>query len=183
MSEGNGDGHKGFLIAASLMLLLLAAAGAGAWWAIDRVQDEMAARRARMPKIESFLPAERGLQSTPSKPPDVPQLVVVLKRRKGEAVTRVTVGNETIGEISDEKDRAATTRATIARLTKAASEARLRAGDAADDVNGEVDAAALVPTEDVIKAVDAFIAGGLKSVTFAGTPPPDSALEKILNRR
>jgi biopolymer transport protein ExbD len=134
-------------------------------------------------KIEAFLPTDRGLQNTQSKPPDVPKLVAVLKRQKGEAVTRVKVGNETIGEVSDEKDRAANTQATIARLSKMASDARLRAGDAADDVKGEVDAAAMVPTGDVIKAVDAFISGGLKDVTFVGTPPPDSTLDKILNQR
>ena len=130
-------------------------------------------------KIEAFLPTDRGLP----KPPDVPKLVAVLKRQKGEAVTRIKVGNETIGEVSDDKDRAGNTQATIARLSKMASDARLRAGDAADDVKGEVDAAALVPTGDVIKAVDAFISGGLKDVTFVGTPPPDSAIDKILNQR
>ena len=183
MSDRRSQGHEGFLVAASLLLLLLAAAGAGAWWMIDRVQDEMAARRKPPLKIEAFLPADRGLQNAESKPTDVPKLVVTLKRQKGEAVTRVMVGNESIGEISDAKDRAATTRATIARLSKVASDARLRAGDAADGVQGQVDAAVQVPAEDVLKAVDAFIAGGLKDVTIVGTPPPDSAIDKILNQR
>ncbi|HNC73331.1 MAG TPA: hypothetical protein PK362_00385 [Elusimicrobiota bacterium] len=62
-----------------------------------------------------------------------------------------------------------------------ASETRTRAGAAADEVRGEVDAAPLVPTADVIRAVDAFIKGGLKDVTFVGTPPPDSTLDKILS--
>ena len=40
-------------------------------------------------KIEAFLPKDRGLAATPSKPADVPKLVAVLKRQKGEATTRV----------------------------------------------------------------------------------------------
>jgi biopolymer transport protein ExbD len=132
-------------------------------------------------KIEAYLPKDRGLAATPSKPADVPKLSAVLKRQKGEAVTRVKIGNETIGEVSGSPERASATEATMGRLTAMAKDARTRAGSAADEVKGEVDAAPLVPTGDVIRAVDAFIAGGLKDVTFVGTPPPDSTLDKILS--
>ena len=131
-------------------------------------------------KIEAFLPKDRGLANTPSKPADVPKIVAVLKRQKGEAVTRVKVGNETIGEVSGVRERTDASVATLDRLTKMAVSARERAGDARDEVKGEVDASPLVPTGDVIKTVDAFIAGGLKDVTFVGTPPPDSTLDKLL---
>jgi biopolymer transport protein ExbD len=132
-------------------------------------------------KIEAFLPKDRGLAATPAKPQDVPKLVAVLKRQKGEPVSRLKIGNETIGEVSGDDARKQATESTLARLTKMASDARQRAGSAADEVKGEVDASPLVPTGDVIKAVDAFIAGGLKDVTFVGTPPPDSTLDKILS--
>lgn len=132
-------------------------------------------------KIEAFLPKDRGLASTPSKPPDVPKIVAVLKRQKGEPTTRVKVGNLQIGEISDKEEYLAKTTDCLSQLTKMAVDARSRAGTAADEVKGEVDAAALVPTGDVIKAVDAFIAGNLRDVTFVGTPPPDSTLDRILS--
>jgi len=131
-------------------------------------------------KIEAFLPKDRGLAATPSKPADVPKLVAVLKRQKGEATTRVKVGNATLGEINGSEERRAATKAVMDQLSKMAGEARARAGSAADEVKGEVDAAPLVPTGDVIRAVDAFIAGGLKDVTFVGTPPPDSTMDKLL---
>ena len=131
-------------------------------------------------KIEAFLPKDRGLAATPSKPADVPKLVAVLKRQKGEPTTRVKVNNATLGEINDSDDRRTATRAVMDQLSKLAGEARARAGAAADEVKGEVDASPLVPTGDVIRAVDAFIAGGLKDVTFIGTPPPDSTIDKLI---
>jgi biopolymer transport protein ExbD len=131
-------------------------------------------------KIEAFLPKDRGLANAPAKLEDVPKLVAILKRGKGEPVTRVKVANVEIGRISDAPEAAAETERTLAVLSKMATDARARAGDAADKVKGEVDAAALVPSGDVIKAVDAFIAGNLHDVTFVGTPPPDSTLDKLM---
>lgn len=69
MTLERADGHKGFLIAASVLLLLLAAAGAGAWWMMDRVQDEMAARRSRKAAVERTNVALPASDVAPVEPP------------------------------------------------------------------------------------------------------------------
>ena len=126
-------------------------------------------------KIEAFLPKDRGLAKTAAKPPDVPKLVAVLKRKRGEPVTRVKLGNQEVGDFGPKRLD------TEKLLALQARGARERAGAAADDVKGEVDAAPAVPAGDVIRAVDALIAGGLKDVTFVGTPEPGSTLDQIMN--
>jgi len=127
-------------------------------------------------KIEAFLPTDRGLAKTAAKPPDVPKIVAVLKRKRGEPVTRVKLGNQEVGDFGPARREE-----TEKHLQQQARAARERAGDAADDVKGEVDAAPAVPAGDVIRAVDALIAGGLKDVTFVGTPEPGSTLDQIMN--
>jgi hypothetical protein len=136
-------------------------------------------------RIDAFLPKDRGLAPTPSKPPEVPKIVVVMQHRLGEPVTRLKVANAPIGvlhgteQVKADPSLKATNKATLDALTKLAADARARAGDAADEVKGEVDAGSLVPTGDVLRAVDAFIAGGLKDVTFIGTPEPGSVMDKV----
>ncbi len=129
-------------------------------------------------KIEAFLPKDVGLAKTLATPEEKPTIVAVLKRRVSagvlEASTRVKVSNQRIGTSADP--------ATWDVLTKKAEETLKRYmdnGGAREDVKGEVDASSLVPTGDVVRAVDAFIAAGLQDVTFIGTPPPGSTLDKV----
>ena len=129
-------------------------------------------------KIEAFLPKDVGLAQTLATPEEKPKVVAILKRRVTggvlEASTRVKLQNQRIGT-SDNED-------TWGLLTQKAEETLKRhvsnGGDPAD-VKGEVDASSLVPTGDVVRAVDAFIAAGLLDVTFVGTPPPGSVLDKV----
>jgi biopolymer transport protein ExbD len=129
-------------------------------------------------KIEAFLPKDRGLAATITKLEETPKIVAVLKRRSQGGVleksTRVKVQNQSIGT-SDKAD----TWTVLTTKAKAILDRHIaNAGDPAD-VKGEVDASALVPTGDVVRAVDAFIAAGLQDVTFVGTPPPGSTLDKV----
>ncbi len=129
-------------------------------------------------KIEAFLPKDRGLAATITKLEETPKITAILKRRVQGGVlersTRVKVQNQSIGTSDND--------ATWELLTQKASEILSRhianGGDPAD-VKGEVDASALVPTGDVVRAVDAFIAAKLQDVTFVGTPPPGSSLDKV----
>ena len=140
-------------------------------------------------KIEAFLPKDRGLAATPNKPVEVPKLVVVLQHKSGEESTRCKVANAPIGvlytsaKVAANPSLYAVNQATLDALTKLAKETRDRAAaagpEAADQVKGEVDAAQLVPMGDVMRAVDAFIAGGLKDVTFIGTPEPGSIMDQV----
>ena len=129
-------------------------------------------------KIEAFLPKDVGLAQTLATPEEKPKVVAVLKRRvQGgvlEASTRVRLQNQRIGTSNDPN--------TWEILTQKAKETLKRHMDnqgAREDVKGEVDASSLVPTGDVVRAVDAFIAAGLLDVTFVGTPPPGSTLDKV----
>jgi biopolymer transport protein ExbD len=129
-------------------------------------------------KIEAFLPKDRGLAATITKLEETPKIVAVLKRRSQggvlEGSTRVKVQNQSIGT-SDQED----TWTVLMTKAKAILERHVaNSGDPAD-VKGEVDASSLVPTGDVVRAVDAFIAAGLQDVTFVGTPPPGSTLDKV----
>lgn len=136
-------------------------------------------------KIEAFLPKDRGLAATPTKPAEVPKIVVVMHHKLGEPTTRLKVANAPIGvlygtaQVAADPSLKVTNKATLDALTKLAADARTRAGAAADEVKGEVDAGSLVPTGDVLRAVDAFIAGGLKDVTFIGTPEPGSVMDQV----
>ena len=129
-------------------------------------------------KIEAFLPKDRGLAATITKLEEKPKIVAVLKRKTTGTVleksTRVRVQNQTIGTSDkDETWNILTTKAKAILDRHVANQ-----GDPAD-VKGEVDASALVPTGDVVRAVDAFIAAGLQDVTFIGAPPPGSTLDKV----
>jgi len=129
-------------------------------------------------KIEAFLPKDRGLAATITKLEEKPKIVAVLKRRsKGgvlEKSTRVRVQNQTIGT----SDKSETWELLITKAKAILDRHIANSGDPAD-VKGEVDASPLVPTGDVVMAVDAFIAAGLLDVTFIGSPPPGSVLDKV----
>ena len=125
-------------------------------------------------KIEAFLPKDKGLAKTIVKLEEKPKLVAVLKRKAGERSTRIKVANQTIGDTTKERSKG-----SWAKLTKMAKEMldrHIGNGGLKEDVSGEVDASHLVPTGDVVRAVDAFVAAGIDNVTFVGSPPPDSAL-------
>ena len=129
-------------------------------------------------KIEAFLPKDRGLAATLSTPEEKPKVTAVLKRRSQggtlEASTRIKVQNQLLGRSVDPQ--------VWDMLSQKAQETldRHRAnGGAVEDVKGEVDASELVPTGDVVRAVDAFIKAGIQDVTFIGAPPPGSALHKV----
>ncbi|MCG3133502.1 MAG: hypothetical protein HMLKMBBP_00680 [Planctomycetes bacterium] len=125
-------------------------------------------------RVDAYLPTDRGLAATPTKPEEVPKLVAVLKHKISDGYTRVKINNQDLGTL-----KPAEKEATLAELSRRAAEARKIAGDAADKVKGEVDAAPMTPMGDVIYAVDAFQAGGLKNVTFIGTPEPGTVLDKL----
>jgi biopolymer transport protein ExbD len=129
-------------------------------------------------KIEAFLPKDRGLAATITKLEETPKIVAVLKRRSQggtlEPSTRVKVQNQDIGTSEREETWTVLTTKAKAILDRHVA----NSGDPAD-VKGEVDASSLVPTGDVVRAVDAFIAAGLQDVTFVGTPPPGSTLDKV----
>ena len=64
------------------------------------------------------------------------------------------------------------------RVTELSRAARIRLAENGvdpDQINCEVDASPLVPTGDVLKAVDAFVAADMLKVTFIGTPKLGSA--------
>ena len=130
-------------------------------------------------RIDTLLPKDGGIVPVAVRPPQVPVVSAVLKRGRSEPATRVRVGNQTIGEISEATDRRVATIATMSRLSSLASDARARAGNAAAEVRGEVDASPLVPAADVIRAVDAFLQGGIANVTFVGTPQPEGPPDRI----
>ncbi len=128
-------------------------------------------------KIDAFLPKDRGLAATMATLEEKPKIVAVLKRGKGESTTRVKVANQTLGDTTPAKANA--TWEALTKIAKDTLDRHLGAGGVREDVKGEVDAAHLVPTGDVIRAVDAFIAASIADVTFVGTPPPDSVLDRL----
>ncbi len=129
-------------------------------------------------KIEAFLPKDRGLSPEIATLEEKPKITAVLKRKvEGgglENSTRIRVQNATLGT-GDKQE----TWDLLTQQAKALLDRHKANGGAAEDVKGEVDASALVPTGDVVRAVDAFLAAGLQDVTFIGTPPPNSNLAKI----
>ena len=48
----------------------------------------------------------------------------------------------------------------------------LDSGGDPDLLRGEIDATPLVPSGDVVRAMDAFVEAGLIDITFRGTAPP-----------
>ena len=132
-------------------------------------------------KIDAFLPKDKGLAKTITKIEDTPKAVAVLKRKRGQLYTRIKFQNAELGNTQTPE----AARSAWAKLTAKAKSIRdnfqAQGGDPAE-VSGEVDAASMVPTGDVVRAVDAFIAAGISNVTFVGTPPPGSTLEGLRNQ-
>ena len=131
-------------------------------------------------KIDAFLPKDRGLAKTITKIDEKPKAVAVLRRKRGERVTRIKFQNVQLGTTQPSQ-----VRDSWRKLTAKAEAIRskyISTGGNPDDVVGEVDASQYVPTGDVVRAVDAFIAAGIKSVTFVGTPPPGSTLDQLQNQ-
>lgn len=132
-------------------------------------------------KINAFLPKDKGLAPTITKIEEKPKAVAVLKRQKGQTFTRIKFQNVEIGS-TQTPDQAKTAWERLSQKAKAIRDNYTAGGGAPDDVSGEVDAAAHVPTGDVIRAVDAFIAVGITNVTFVGAPPPGGTLDKLNNQ-
>jgi len=132
-------------------------------------------------KIDAFLPTDKGLAKTITKIEEKPKAVAVLKRQKGQKFTRIKFQNVEIGRTDTTKNATA----GWARLTEKAKSIRSNfqaAGGDPEEVSGEVDAARMVPTGDVVRAVDAFIAAGITNVTFVGTPPPGGTQDQLQNQ-
>lgn len=132
-------------------------------------------------KIDAFLPKDKGLAKTITKIEEKPKAVAVLKRQKGQPFTRIKYQNVEIGR-TDSKENAQSGWARLTAKAKSLRDAYVAEGGNPDDVSGEVDAAVMVPTGDVVRAVDAFIAAGITNVTFVGTPPPGSTLDQLQNQ-
>ncbi len=128
-------------------------------------------------KIDAFLPKDRGLAKTITQIEEKPKLVAVLKRQKGQKTTRVKVANVTIGDTA--KANRDSTWQKLTAMARKVLDNHVKVGGSPEDVTGEVDAAEHVPTGDVVRAVDAFIAAGIDNVTFVGTPPPGSTLDQL----
>ncbi len=116
-------------------------------------------------KIEALLPADRGLATDIKRTEERPKIVARLDRADSDRA-RVKLDGQVIGW-SDAPE-------TWTQLTARAVAARGRlvalGGDPAD-LDAEIDAAPAVETGHVIRAIDAFTAAELPSITFKGTPP------------
>ena len=108
-------------------------------------------------KVAAFLPKDRGLAKTKIKLEEKPKIVVELKRRKREKITRVKLLDQEIGSggpgfvILDQRIK------QIALSNK--------------ELPGELNAWPWVPHRDVIRAIDAFMKAQVTDLTFIGAPP------------
>ena len=117
-------------------------------------------------KLEAELPKNAGLAPTRVLVDDTVKLVARLDRPEGDTA-RLRLDGRDLGRTDDP---AAWERLdALARATRARHTAN--GGDPAD-VQAEVDAAPLVATGTVVRAVDAFVAADIAAVRFTGTPQP-----------
>ena len=133
-------------------------------------------------KIEAFLPKDRGLSTAVVQLTEVPKLTATLHHKQGESVpgpegkpmpvSRLKIAGQPVGDTTSEN-----TWERLSEMARKTRETFASTGGDPNEVKGEVDAGPLVPTGHVIRTVDAFIAGGLKDVTFIGAPPPGSAMD------
>jgi biopolymer transport protein ExbD len=109
-------------------------------------------------KIQAFLPKDVGLSAAPAKSTeDVAKVSVRLRRKAGEATTRVIVLDSAIGTTDKEG-------------VWGALQSKLREFMSKDaKVKGEIDAEADVPHGEVVRTLDTFVAAGLTDVVFKGT--------------
>ena len=109
-------------------------------------------------KVAAFLPKDRGLAKTKIKLEEKPKIVVELKRKKTEKITRVKLLDQEIGSGSNGF--------TIL-------DQRIQAiANSNDELPGEINAWAWVPHRDVIRAIDSFMKANVTDLTFVGAPPP-----------
>ena len=128
-------------------------------------------------KIQADLPRDVGPSPEISRPPETVKLVARLDR-PGGGVARLKLDGRILGP-TDEP-------ATWARLVSLTSDARARVRDNGGDmdiVQAEVDAAPLVATAHVIRAIDAFTEAQVAKITFKGTPTPGSRMDTAHARR
>jgi biopolymer transport protein ExbD len=108
-------------------------------------------------KIQAFLPKDVGLNNAPASAEVVTTVSVRLRRKAGDSDTGVFVLDAKLGTASASGIWGALTN-------------RLKEFKSKDEkVKGEIDAAADVPHEDVMHALDSFVASGLTNVVFKGT--------------
>ena len=111
-------------------------------------------------KIEAFLPKDVGLSTAPAASSDVETKVnVKLRRKKGEETTKLSVLDNSLGTTTGNPGLWGALSSRLKDFSKG--------GD--QKVKGEIDADAEVPHEDVMHALDAFMAVGLTDVSFKGT--------------
>ena len=108
-------------------------------------------------KIEAFLPKDVGLSTAPATADVETKINLKLRRRPGEDVTSVILLESRLGSGTQE----GIWNVVTSRLKE------FKARDA--KVKGEIDADAEVPHGDVMRALDAFMAAELTTVTFRGT--------------
>ena len=109
-------------------------------------------------KVAAFLPKDRGLAKTKIKLEEKPKIVVELKRKKTEKITRVKLLDQEIGSGAN-------------GFTILDQRIKAIAGSN-DELPGEINAWAWVPHRDVIRAIDAFMKANVTDLTFVGAPPP-----------
>jgi biopolymer transport protein ExbD len=112
-------------------------------------------------KIGAFLPTDHGVRLTLERPPPKPKILVDLRRGAGEDRTRVRLLGQEIG--SGEEG--------FARLDTAIR--GIRHSPDSSEFPGFIAASPEVPHGDVIRCLDSFVAAGVETVEFEGTPPPD----------
>ncbi len=120
-------------------------------------------------KIEALLPKE-GIAPTIQVEQIVPKIDLRLARDAGHTTTRVSAARQVLGDTS--AGRAAATWSAVTRLAVDARGRMLDSGGDPDLLRGEIDATPLVPSGDVVRAMDAFVEAGLIDITFRGTAPP-----------
>jgi biopolymer transport protein ExbD/TolR len=130
-------------------------------------------------KLDAFLPNGQGIALRPGEP-EPPTITAKLHRVAGTDITRVKVAGQVLGEFKGD-DGAAVWAALTARTTRV-RRAMSAEGLDPDLLRAEIDASAQVPTGQVIHAVDAFLGAHATNVTFVGTPPPGSALDRLSPR-
>ena len=107
-------------------------------------------------KMEAFLP-QPGIESVPAPHPPEVRVNLRLRRKPGEAATQVLVLDNRVGAA----ETAGTWTAVRSRLE---GFRRLDSG-----VKGSIDADPDVPHEEVMRALDTFVAADMMDVSFRGT--------------
>lgn len=126
-------------------------------------------------KIEADLPKDVG-PSPEIVPRNDPVKLVARLDRPSDGQARVKLDGRILGSTDDA--------ATWQRLETLTAEVRARHlanGGDPDVIQAEVDAAPLVASANVIRAIDTFTGANIVKITFRGTPPPGSRMDAITN--